>query len=205
LLKDVISKDIKGLTIFMDNYYGQFKLGVKLNELGFNFIFTMRKNRLKELWSYVHGMMKSERTAAGKCITFNSAYNENFSITSWDDNGSNPTNFFTNMRSEIGDNLVKVDYGKEKQKEKIEPSVAAVYTKQGMHVVDTYNQHMSVNKKNVDIKSYSLRRLRFFTMIKILLINSWVYFKQVNKSNVIQRKYLENLATQVYQLKTNKS
>ena len=45
-----LDQDLGSYCLFADNYYGSIQLGVELEDMGHKFVFTMRKNRTKNIW-----------------------------------------------------------------------------------------------------------------------------------------------------------
>jgi len=52
-------QDMGEYIIHCDNYYGSIPLGEEIQNLGYKFVFTVRKNRPTHLWDHLHSLMES--------------------------------------------------------------------------------------------------------------------------------------------------
>ena len=80
-----------------------------------------------------------------------------------------------------------------KKSEKYVPSVAKDYTEKGMGHVDTFNADLS--RSEAKHKNFVWRRTIFLSLLKIVLVNSWIFFKHSHnlKEDFNQKDFLQNL------------
>jgi hypothetical protein len=104
LCKDFVeSSNGENLFLYADNYYGSFELADYLNSKNIKFVCTIRTNKNKWLFNYLHTNLK--KTKIGKYSCFINK-NKKIILISWIDNGKKPgiifilklVNFITNMK-----------------------------------------------------------------------------------------------------------
>src|SRR5690606_20149471 len=180
-------EDLHLVHLFMDNLYMNWDIALKLKNLGIKFCGTMRENRGKEIWTFCKDNL--ENTLAGELVVFQNA-DRSIEITYWKDHGKDATKFLSNI-IENGSLCYAIRKDKGKKSVQIVPTISQVYTQCGMGCVDTFDQNMSTVK--LKYKNWSWKRFVFLTILRIIMIDSWIIYKELKNKNISQVSYLEEL------------
>jgi hypothetical protein len=181
LCKDFIESCHGSVDIYLyaDNYYGSFELANYLNSKNIKFVCTIRTNKNKWLFKYLHKNLK--KTKCGKYSCFINKSKKTI-IIAWKDNGKKPVNFITNMKLSHFVNVLRKYKGnfnfinkKGNVTKKTVPAVLPFYNK-GMGGVDFIGQLLSAPLKS-NLRNFSWKRLNFLVQIKFIIINSFIIYR----------------------------
>jgi hypothetical protein len=159
--------------LYADNYYGSLEIAEEAASRNFRFTFGCRANRPSNL--FANGL-DLDLNKFGELEDFNIWVKGDQSMVAMTWKDKNLVRFLSNMAStEIVDTKQKF---KGKLEQKFIPKIACDYTVKGMGHVDQYNAKLKIEAFH---RNVSWRRTHFMSVLRIVLVNCYIYWKQVNQ------------------------
>jgi len=193
---DVLPKNNGPYKIYADNYYGGVELAEDLVQKGMKFTLGARANRPSFL--FADGLHKNMGPHF-ELEEFGAWINESRTIAavSWKDKSQ--VNFVSNMYANEVDIVMQKQFKEDTKSMKFVPSIAKDYTENGMGNVDSFNA--SLVKNEPTHKNFVWRRTHFLTLMRICLVNSWIYYQHSDPNGVreiTQESFLEMLRDEIW-------
>jgi hypothetical protein len=184
-VKDIVLGFVKKLhsvqhSIYADSYYGSEQLALELHKLGFKFTLSCQQNRPS--WLFGKNMDKLLKNKGDVKYSTHKEYPQIIALA-FKDNAV--CHFISNQ------------FGKQCQKTEENTSIPTIVDdyRKWYGCVDRANRyHM---KWLFPHKHQKWTRALFHSFLKIAVVNSWIFWKQIKNSDMKQKDFLLNLVVQM--------
>ena len=183
---DILPSNSGTYYLYADNYYGSLEIAEEAVRRQLRFTIGCRSNRPSDL--FANGL-DTDLQPYGDLQNFNFWVKEDHSMVAMSWRDKNLTRFLSNIAStEIIDTKQK---SKGELQAKLIPKIVNDYTTKGMGHVDQFNAKLVLEAKH---KNFSWRRAHFLTSLRIVLVNCYIYWKELARKNTdLSQNYFVSL------------
>jgi hypothetical protein len=170
---DILPAHLGTFYLYADNYYGSLEIAEEAAARKFCFTFGCRSKRPAKLFKNGIDNYLEEFQGLEKFGAMLNAEGTIAAVT-WED--KNMTRFLSNIYSNSV--VTSTQRVKGKMQKKRMPKLAYDYTVKGMGHVDQFNAKLIVEPHH---RNFSWRRTHFLTILRIVLVNTWIYWRSINR------------------------